>query len=782
MKNIEHLVFLTVMLLLQQCEAKCESNSVTSNGKRRCVVDCKWGNRVCECEAGYDECQFSLDIDEMYSFTSYEILGNEETLVKGTHGVIYSINASGHAVPISTGSKCSNFESNPTYNCTIPNWTNSRDFKVIIGVNGLLPGPTLIVDEGSTVIAYVNNNLTQEATSIHWHGMRQYNTPWMDGAAGITQCPIKPSSNFQYTFIAEPSGTFWYHSHLGMQRADGCFGALIIRENAPKISQARALLSSDFGINSFLDRPDIHTLIVNDWNSRGGVATFLIQNGGLGDFSDTPIGMIPTSTHTTHTTHTTQNNTNQTHQATTPVHHHIPFHSGLINGLGRHHSVPFVESRLSEFTVAFGNIYRFRLIGAQANSLFRFSIDNHKLTVISTDGYFIEPIENVNYIIIHSGERYDFLLTANQTIGNYIMRLETLDLNTTGATPPFPHLGYGTQAILHYTTAPGDGGIHSSDYEDIYNNSTVTVCDAVTPCRVVNCPFENFHPSYYSHCINIGDFRLLLETPADELPSGDTPDNEFFLNFNFEAHSSTNSINGRRFVIPPVPIQTQPQDFKEQATICDTAGSCNPSDIHCWCTHVIEVGYNKVVQMVVSTIGSVNHEHSFHLHGHHFYVVKIGYPSYSNATGDILAHNSDIFCADSTCAHHHCTNTDCTEPSWANGLNLQLSVDANTPRKDTVIIPAGGYVVIRFISNNPGAWFLHCHILVHMIEGMAMILNVAPDFHNPPPVGFEKCGNFEMGSNEFYEKLQFVPSTGYQLTSIYWPIMPILFFFVFLLV
>ena len=167
-------------------------------------------------------------------------------------------------------------------------------------------------------------------------------------------------------------------------------------------------------------------------------------------------------------------------------------------------------------------------------------------------------------------------------------------------------------------------------------------------------------------------------------------------------------------------------------------------------------------QMVVSTIRKVNHEHSFHLHGHHFYVVKIGYPSYSNATGDILAHNSDIFCADSTCAHHHCTNTVCTEPSWANGLNLQLSVDAKTPRKDTSIIPAGGYVVIRFISNNPGAWFLHCHILVHMIEGMAMILNVAPDFHNPPPSGFEKCGNFEMGSDEFYEKLLFV-STGYKL-------------------
>ena len=59
-------------------------------------------------------------------------------------------------------------------------------------------------------------------------------------------------------------------------------------------------------------------------------------------------------------------------------------------------------------------------------------------------------------------------------------------------------------------------------------------------------------------------------------------------------------------MIPPVPLQSQPGDFREQATICDLAVSCNPSNIHCWCTHVIEVGYNKVVQMVVSAVGSVD--------------------------------------------------------------------------------------------------------------------------------------------------------------------------------
>ena len=53
------------------------------------------------------------------------------------------------------------------------------------------------------------------------------------------------------------------------------------------------------------------------------------------------------------------------------------------------------------------------MIGAKGNYAYRFSIDDHKLKVIATDGYFIELIE-ANYIIIYAGKRYDFLLETNQ--------------------------------------------------------------------------------------------------------------------------------------------------------------------------------------------------------------------------------------------------------------------------------------------------------------------------------------------------------------------------------
>lgn len=87
--------------------------------------------------------------------------------------------------------------------------------------------------------------------------------------------------------------------------------------------------------------------------------------------------------------------------------------------------------------------------------------------------------------------------------------------------------------------------------------------------------------------------------------------------------------------------------------------------------------------------------HSVHVHGHQFHVVKIGYPKYDTITGKTTAPNRDI-----RCLNNDCTDATWTDPSWqygVPGLNLK-----NPPLKDTVNIPAGGYVVIRITADNPG--------------------------------------------------------------------------------
>lgn len=92
-------------------------------------------------------------------------------------------------------------------------------------INGSIPAPTLHWREGDTVTIRVTNHL-KESTSIHWHGLI---LPWnMDGVPGVSFKGIPPGETFTYRFELQQSGTYWYHSHSGLQEMTGMYGAIII--------------------------------------------------------------------------------------------------------------------------------------------------------------------------------------------------------------------------------------------------------------------------------------------------------------------------------------------------------------------------------------------------------------------------------------------------------------------------------------------------------------------------------------------------------------------------
>jgi FtsP/CotA-like multicopper oxidase with cupredoxin domain len=92
-------------------------------------------------------------------------------------------------------------------------------------INGSIPGPTLRWREGEAVTIRVHNRLSVD-TSIHWHGIL---LPYeMDGVPGISFKGIPPGETFTYRFQVKQSGTYWYHSHSGMQEQTGMFGAIVI--------------------------------------------------------------------------------------------------------------------------------------------------------------------------------------------------------------------------------------------------------------------------------------------------------------------------------------------------------------------------------------------------------------------------------------------------------------------------------------------------------------------------------------------------------------------------
>ena len=98
-------------------------------------------------------------------------------------------------------------------------------------VNGSLPAPLLRFREGDSVVINVTNRLA-EPTSIHWHGLRLPNE--MDGVPGLTFRGINPGETFTYRFPLRQSGTYWYHSHSGMQEQTGLYGPLIIVPRTPE--------------------------------------------------------------------------------------------------------------------------------------------------------------------------------------------------------------------------------------------------------------------------------------------------------------------------------------------------------------------------------------------------------------------------------------------------------------------------------------------------------------------------------------------------------------------
>ena len=709
------------------------------------TLDCEYGNPSCECRASAKVCTFNLEIDEIRTFISYQKLSVDKPTgiaMRGAQGVIYYFGNDGTPMPLQTDRKCSTQDSTK---CTYPQFVDGKTFRLAIAVNGQIPGPTLIVHEGQTVVVHVHNNLTTEGISIHWHGMHQRGTPWMDGVGQVTQCQIGPSSSFSYMYTARPSGTFWYHSHSGAQRTDGFFGALIVKETPSGMKEIRHKLREH---GKFEDLPDKHTLTLLDWQHEASLDLFTQIHAGLGFYPDKPLGEVPTGDDGRY-----ESTRSFEEGEVGPV----PYFSGIINGKGKHADVPYVQTRLSIFTVEAGKTYRFRLVGAQNLYAYRFSIDGHKLTVVATDGYWIQPVEDVDYIIIHSGERYDFLLSATNRRGlkDYWMRAETLEINRSRAAPPYQSLGHVSEAILHYKqngdSDDPDVNVPSTKYQKIKDESPPTQCTRNDPCIAVNCPFENFHPSYYITCINVQSLRLLEPTPPDELPNANPvcKDCRHFINFNFEGDSQTSSVNGRNFILPSFPPQTQNEEFKKNDTICDLKADCNPSTPECSCVHVIDIPHQKTIQIVLSAIGAFHNAHPIHLHGHTFHVVHVGYPEYDPATGFIGDHNSDIYCDDINCAKEGCNKRRCTRPSWKKE-SMHFSIDEYTVRKDTVMLPAGGYVVINFLSDNPGYWFLHCHIEVHQLEGMAMIVNEAFEEQSQPPKGMNKCGDFEISVQTYH--------------------------------
>jgi iron transport multicopper oxidase len=216
------------------------------------------------------------------------------------------------------------------------------------------PGPLIVGHKDAEFSINVEDYLTDKsmnlATSIHWHGIFQEHTNYVDGASFVTQCPLVPNESFLYDFKAlDQAGTFWYHSHFKTQYCDGLRGPLVVYDAC---DPHRDLYDVD----------DEYTVItLADWYH----------------YVSTAGPAIPA------------------------------FNSTLINGKGRYPGGP--AAPLAVVNVELGKRYRFRVVSISCDPSFIFSIDGHQLTVIEVDGVETQPLI-IDSLEIFAGQRYSLVV------------------------------------------------------------------------------------------------------------------------------------------------------------------------------------------------------------------------------------------------------------------------------------------------------------------------------------------------------------------------------------
>ena len=662
-------------------------------------------------------CKITLNITHMLTMTLYEYDPLVDRDIGGWRGQdAYAVDFVSNRFRFSYADV--NIESNRKIKFLYPiigdGYSVGSNRRTVIAINNQLPGPTIIGRKGQRMMIKVINGLESEAVTIHWHGQHMNGndsrTPWMDGVPMVTQCHILPFTEFTYDFVPDQAGTHWYHSHSGAQRTEGLFGALVITDK------------NEYKPENLIDRPEDHTITLFDWQHSDSLQLFgVIQSGSrFQEPLNYQISYVNTLTYDG--------------SESAP----FPFVSGIINGAGWYYS-PISSSScttyrsvpLSFFEVVRNQFYRFRIVGAQNSYAYRFSIQNHKMILLATDG---TPVKikagiEVDFIIVHTGERYDFMLNATQATGIYWMVAETLeDPNLLSRRQYLCTRGRHAYSILYYKYA----NLPSWPIE--INYSPTSRCSSISPCVAVNCPFKQFPGMYGITCINVGDLELIDTKP---IPN-DAVSESVFLNFGFGGIESVegSAINGRHFETPPSPLISHYGDLDDTIQFCDYGNRMDEKRGRN-CIHRYKINSTTTEMVFMNFVKMrpirTHQAHPVHLHGHHFHVVYVGYGNCSNDPDpECIISNDDIYCPTNLCDDG---------VQWANGRPFNTCNEL-APMKDTVIVPPGGYVVIRFTNDNPGWWFLHCHIEPHLLEGMAMVIEERREEIPAAPVSFPQCGNF----------------------------------------
>lgn len=478
-------------------------------------------------------------------------------------------------------------------------------------INGSVPGPTLRFRVGDVARIIVRNRLAAGETSLHWHGLLLPNLE--DGVPHLTTPPIPAGTERTFEFLLTHAGTYWYHSHTGLQEQRGVYGSIVVepapgsppRADLPRIDHDHVVVLSDWTNNN----PDAvmrSLLRGSDWFAiRKNTAQSLLgayRSGHLRDFLKRERArMLPMDLSD------------------------VAYDAFLLNG-----------QPVSRLPARPGDTIRLRVINAGASTYFYLSSAAGPLTIVAADGMDVAPIKQ-NRLLIGMAETYDVLVTVPLSPAAAAWEIRATAQDNSGhaslfvgdpagpaqnAPPPGPLEIYNMDAALSVILAQHD--------------ETGDITDADALAAEVDRPL----PPY-----------VRLRSPTSTALPADAPRRSVTLKLTGDMTRYLWSLDDKT--------------MDEESTIAVKKG--------------------EVLRLVL--VNNTMMHHPMHLHGHFFRLLI----------------------------------PDAGDPAYA-------------PLKHTVDVPPMSRRTIEFLASEDRDWLFHCHLLYHMMAGMARVVSYERDGTAVPSV------------------------------------------------
>ncbi|KAL3481987.1 multicopper oxidase-domain-containing protein [Aspergillus californicus] len=568
------------------------------------------------------------------------------SLVSFVYGYGESVKATGHTVSFQV-------------TLTWKDWQPAGISRKMILANDQFPAPPLSLKQGDDVEFLVINEMPF-STTIHFHGIEQFETPWSDGTPGLSQEPIASGESFLYRWRATNYGSYFYHAHERGHQADGLYGAIHILPDTT-IEKPFAMISEDHRELQYMEEAegnsapiimsDLRQLTSNEiWeaeiamgrdaicvnallmNGKGSVGclpqqtinqfTSAAQNQSLGNQTLTDIGCYPP------TNVVAQGHFSHNLSAIPPT---------VFAGCRPSHGA------LEQLYADPDEIYvSYDLISAASLTTITFSIDEHPMYLYAVDGQYVEPIL-VDAITIANGARYSVLVKLDRPAGDYTIRLSNTGNQVLN----------GTAVMTYHPAAPAQQR------------------SSLPSINIIGAPMS---PKF-----TVLDESTIVPYPSHRVAQVDVAETHV-LKIERHGQSYLWTLGNSTYPLgleQVSPLLFYPTTAEKNSTISTQNGT--------W------------IDIVFDVVNALQPPHPFHKHSNKFFVIGQGegrwnYSSVAEATQYI-----------------------------PENFNFE------TPHiRDTFVTPPAltgpTWLAIRYNVVNPGAFLLHCHIVVHQVGGMAIAM------------------------------------------------------------